>query len=111
MNNFTTFVTFLGIIGIPSIFTMTMWCIKKCKQFTQQLVVLAEAQQAQMRNQLISQYKFYMAQYHEQGWVDIEDIDDWENQYQKYHLLGANGVLDKKREQLLSLPNSGVKSA
>ena len=92
----------LTLIGIPSIFTVTMWCVNKCRTFSKQLKVLMDSQQAQMRNQLITQYKHYM----KQGWISLEDLDDWENQYQKYHLLGANGVLDTKRDQLLVLPNT-----
>ena len=97
-----TFVMWLGIFGIPSIFSMTMWCIKSCNKYTKQLKVLMESQQAQMRSHLLAQYKEYI----EQGWIDIEDLDDWENQYQKYHLLGANGVMDRKRDQILALPNN-----
>lgn len=101
-NNIISFVTILGILGIPSIFTMTTWCIKKCLDFSKQLKILAESQQAQMRSHLICQYKEYV----EAGWVSLDDLDDWENQYQKYHQLGKNGVLDTKREQLLMLPNT-----
>ena len=55
-----------------------------------------------MRSQLLNQYKIYI----NRGWIDLEDLDDWENQYQKYHMLGANGVLDSKRDALLKLPNT-----
>lgn len=101
-NNLLTIIGIFTAIGVPSIFAMTMWCINKCHEFTKRLKVLAESQQAQMRSQLLSQYKVYM----EQGWISLDDLDDWENQYQKYHLLGENGVLDTKREQLLMLPNT-----
>ena len=50
----------LGALGIPSIFAMTAWCIKSCIHYTKQLKVLAKAQQAQMRSQLLEQYHFYM---------------------------------------------------
>lgn len=63
-----------------------------------------ESQQAQMRSQLLNQYKIYI----NRGWIDLEDLDDWENQYQKYHMLGANGVLDSKRDALLKLPNAPI---
>lgn len=96
------FVLWLGILGIPSIFAMTMWCIRACIRFTKQLGVLMEAQQAQMRSLLIAQYKDFI----KQGWIEVDDLDAWENQYQKYHVLGVNGVLDQKRQQLLTLPNT-----
>lgn len=96
------FVSWLGILGIPSIFTMTVWCIRSCMHYTKQLKVLAKAQQAQMRSQLLEQYHHYM----DGGWISEEHMEDWENQYQAYHSLGENGVLDSRREALLKLPNS-----
>lgn len=105
-NNLLTIIGIFTAAGIPPIFSMTMWCVAQCRMFTKRLKVLAESQQAQMRSQLLAQYKAHM----DKGWISLEDLDDWENQYQKYHLLGENGVLDTKREQLLMLPNTkGIK--
>ena len=94
-------ITWLGALGIPSIFAMTVWCIKCCLQYTRQLKVLAKAQQAQMRSQLLELYHFYM----DDGWISEEHMEDWENQYQAYHSLGENGILDSRRAELLKLPN------
>ena len=104
------FITWMGMLGIPSIFAMTAWCIKRCVQYTKQLKVLAKAQQAQMRSQLLQQYHLYM----DAGWISEEHMEDWENQYQAYHSLGENGVLDSRRSELLKLesrnnfPNSAL---
>ena len=95
------FVSWLGILGIPSIFTMTIWCIKSCIHYTKQLKVLAKAQQAQMRSQLLEQYHKYM----KDGYISEEHMEDWENQYQAYHSLGENGILDSRRETLMKLPS------
>ena len=95
------FVSWLGILGIPSIFTMTIWCIKSCIQYTRQLKVLAKAQQAQMRSQLLEQYHSYI----KDGYISEEHMEDWENQYQAYHSLGENGILDSRRESLMKLPS------
>ena len=94
-------VAWLGALGIPSIFAMTSWCIKSCLLYTKQLKVLAKAQQAQMRSQLLELYHFYMGK----GWISEEHMEDWENQYQAYHSLGENGILDSRREELLKLPD------
>lgn len=94
-------ITWLGILGIPSIFSMTLWCIRICTHYTKQLKVLIKAQQAQMRSQLLEQYHFYT----DAGWISEEHMEDWENQYQAYHSLGENGILDSRREELLKLPN------
>ena len=95
------FVSWLGILGIPSIFTMTIWCIKSCIHYTKQLKVLAKAQQAQMRSQLLEQYHSYI----KDGYISEEHMEDWENQYQAYHSLGENGILDSRRETLMKLPS------
>lgn len=93
------FITCMGMLGIPSIFAMAAYCIKSCIHYTNQLKILAKAQQAQMRSQLLRQYHMYMSA----GWISEEHMEDWENQYQAYHSLGENGVLDSRREDLLKL--------
>lgn len=94
------FVTWLGIFGIPSIFSLTMWCVKSCKKYTKQLKILMQAQKAQMRAQLLKDYTFYMRQ----GYISQLELDEWENQYQAYHqLVGPNGILDDRRINLFKL--------
>lgn len=56
------FVAWLGILGIPSIFSMCVWCIRSCLHYAKQLKILIKAQQAQMRSQLIEQYHQYIDQ-------------------------------------------------
>ena len=102
MENLSKIVSIFGIIGIPSIFTIVMWCFSECRKYANQISILMKAQQAQMRNQLLEQYHRYI----QQGYISEEEMEDWENQYQAYHSLGKNGVLDSRREKLLSLPNS-----
>lgn len=63
-----------------------------------------KSQQAQMRSQLLKDYSTYKAQ----GYITDLQLQDWENQYQAYHELGANGVLDSRRAELLNLPLKGV---
>lgn len=38
--------------------------------------------------------------------ASLEDRDDFENMYQRYHQLGSNGIMDNVREQFLELPVS-----
>ena len=42
---------------------------------------------------------------YDDGWISEEHMEDWENQYQAYHSLGENGILDSRRAELLKLPN------
>lgn len=94
------FSNWLGIIGLPSIFAMLCWVIKKVLQYTKQVKILMKAQQAQMRSQLLKDYYKYM----ERGFIYDSELDDFENQYQSYHALGQNGIMDKKRDKILQLP-------
>ncbi len=91
--------TWLGILGFPTIFTMCVWVLKRLKKDARQIKVLMTAQQAQMRSQLLKDYYTYT----NRGYVYESELEDWENQYQAYHSLGANGIMDNRRERLLKL--------
>lgn len=99
--DFNTIISWMGAIGIPTIFTMTAWCVKRCVGFSKRLKILMEAQQAQMRRDLLNDYHMYM----QQGWISDDDMQAWDNAWDKYHNLGVNGVLTARREELLKLPN------
>ena len=71
---FVKVVTLLGLFGIPSIFSISMWCFQQCKKFKKHLVILMQAQKAQMRSQLLTQYH----EYELNGWVSEDDLEDWE---------------------------------
>lgn len=94
-------VAWFGIFGIPTIFTMVTWCVTHVKKYNKNMKILMKAVQAQMRSNLLKQY--YLAK--DRGYITSDDLDDWENLYQSYHSLGSNGVLDKRREELLAMPN------
>lgn len=97
-----TIVAYLGVLGIPSIFAMTMYCIKECRKFTKQLTILHSAQKAQMRSQLLTQYYDIKTR----GFVWSDELDDWMNQYISYHeLVGENGVLDTRKTELMAMPS------
>lgn len=93
-------VAWLGCLGIPSIFAMTMYCIRECRKFTKQLTILHSAQKAQMRSQLLTQYY----EIKNRGFVWADELDDWVNQYIAYHeLVGENGVLDARKSELMQM--------
>lgn len=92
----------LALLGVPGIFTMVVFMFKTLMKAIQNVNILQKAQKAQMRSQLLRQYEEYMAQ----GYIEQIYLDDWLNQYDAYHhLVGANAVLDARREDLLHLPN------
>lgn len=94
--------SWLQVLGLPTIFALSCWCAKKCVQFSKNLNILQSAQKAQMRSQLLNQY------YHikERTFVYADELDDWMNQYQAYHeLVGVNGVLDSRKDELTHMPS------
>ena len=99
MTIITKIVSILGLLGIPSLFVMVRWCMSKVKQESQKMTILMEAQQAQMRSQLLKDYYTYT----KRGFVYDFELKDWENQYQAYHKLGANGIIDDRRSKLFDL--------
>lgn len=56
--------------------------------------------QAILRSQMISDYN----KYSEKGFAPVYARENFENMYQRYHNLGANGVMDDMREKFLNLP-------
>lgn len=95
-------VAWLGCLGIPPIFTLTVWCAKECRKFTRQLEILHSAQKAQMRSQLLAQYY----EIKNRGFVWADELDDFVNQYVAYHeLVGQNGVLDARKTELMQMPS------
>lgn len=89
----------LGLLGIPSIFTLIVFISKRVKEDTKQIKILMAAQQAQMRSQLLKDYYHYK----NRGFIYEAELKDWLNQYEAYHSLGANGIMDKRKETLLNL--------
>ena len=81
---------------------MCLFLLKTIISAIKDVTILQKAQKAQMRSQMLRQYDEYMAQ----GYIEQIYLDDWLNQYDAYHhLVGANAVLDARREDLIHLPN------
>lgn len=89
----------LAILGFPSLFVLVSVTVKRMKKYSEQIKILMESQQAQMRSQLLKDYYTYRRR----GFVYESELEDWENLYKNYHSLGANGIMDKRRETLMSL--------
>lgn len=90
------------ILGTPTIFALSAWCVKRCMGFTKSLKILHAAQKAQMRSQLLEQY--YIIK--ERGWVWDNELTEWTNQYNAYHqLVGENAILDARKDELVHFPS------
>lgn len=92
-------ISLLGLLGFPTIFAMVLWLVNKIKKDANQIKILMAAQQAQMRSQLLKDYYTYT----NRGYVYESELEDWMSQYNAYHSLGANGILDNRKDRLLQL--------
>lgn len=73
---------------------------KSMEMITHRFESLEAAMQSMLRRKLRELYlSCTKAKY-----ASLEDRDDFENMYQRYHMLGSNGVMDNVREQFLELP-------
>lgn len=66
----------------------------------QKFKLLEAAMQSLLRRELREMYALCARQ----GFATMEDKDDFEMMYQRYHSLGSNGVMDNVRKQFFLLP-------
>ena len=99
MDEVRNIVNTMALVGIPSIFACFVWLSKKMLMFGKQLRILMDAQQKQMRRDLTQDYHQYMSQ----GFITDKDLELYEAEYHAYHELGANGVIDYQRNDLIRL--------
>ena len=103
MEELRVIVNVLALIGIPSLFTCSVYFAKACVKFSKKIDILMNAQQKQMRRELTMDYHKYM----DAGMIDDDDLDMWEQSYQAYHALGENGIMDSRRKDLIHLNAHG----
>lgn len=95
----------MSVVGIPTLFACMCYFFKICYQFGKQMKILMNAQQKQMRRDLTQDYHKYM----DQGFIDDDDLDMWDQAYLAYHELGQNGIMDSRRADLIALNGKGKK--
>lgn len=99
MEELRNVINIMALVGIPSLFAISGWFVKACYRFSKKIDVLMNAVQKQMRRELTQDYHKYIAQ----GFIDDDDLDLWLANFDAYHSLGANGVIDSRREDLIKL--------
>ncbi len=97
-NILITVLTSSGILGI-----FTQFLLNRLKASEQKQNALELGVQALLRDRLIYQYEKYKAK----GYAPIYAKENFENLYEQYHRLGANGVMDSIHEEFKNLPASG----
>lgn len=94
----------MAIIGFPTLFACIVGVARMLVKFGQQMRILMDAQQKQMRRDLTQDYHEYMTA----GYISDDDLDLWEAGYQAYHKLNQNGIMDSRREDLIKLNSKAV---
>ena len=99
----------LTLIGVPAIISGFVVAIgialynkwkNKRDNTREERVLLRLGVQALLRNELLSQYEFYM----KQKWISIDNKANYDNMYKRYHSLGQNGVMGHCYEEIMELP-------
>ena len=90
---------FLAILGVPTVFAIVVAILQKMGKFETKIKILMNSQQAQMRSQLLKDYYTYKRR----GFIYEAELSDWMSQYDAYHSLGANGIMDRRKDALLDL--------
>lgn len=84
----------LTLLGVPTIVATVLIYMRN------QVRGVRLGVQALLRAQLIADWN----RYSEKGYAPIYARENFENVYQQYHNLGANGVMDDIRSKFLALP-------
>ena len=98
MDTFKLILTILSATGILSLATAEV--IRRIKRERQHDEATEKGLQALLRDRLIYQYD----KYSDKGFAPIYARENFENLYQQYHNLGANGVMDDIYHKFMQLP-------
>ncbi len=90
----------ISILGVPSVATILVWFYRIIKKSNSQYTALKLGLQAMLRSQMINDYNYWS----EKGYAPIYARENFENCWQQYHSLGANGVMDDIHEKFMALP-------
>ena len=95
----------MALVGVPTLFGCATYFVKACIKFSHKIDILMGAVQKQMRRDLTLDYHKYM----DAGYIEDDDLDMWVAQYNSYHELGTNGVMDSRKADLVQLNGQRAK--
>lgn len=101
-----TVITVLQFLGIPAIFSAAIIAVatnfaKRIKENDDETQAVKSGVQALLRAQMISEYN----KAKDRGYAPIYAKDNFQNMWDNYHNLGANGVMDAIKDEYLAMPN------
>ena len=88
------------LFGSGLLITILTAVWRKIKQNEKKTESVQLGVQALLRDRLYSTY----LKYAEKGYAPIYARENFENMYQQYHTLGANGVMDDVYKKFMALP-------
>ena len=91
----------LCLLGIPSIIVGMLGFVKV---WIKQMRAVKLGLQAILRDRLLQAYHFYKLQ----GWASYDDKSNVKNLYDQYEALGPNGIMQRKHDAFLDLPEEPI---
>lgn len=91
----------LCLLGIPSIIVGMLGFVKV---WIKQMRAVKLGLQAILRDRLLQAYHYYK----EQGYASYDEKQNVLNLYTQYEALGPNGIMQRKHEAFLALPEEPV---
>ena len=101
METVRNILSFLGLVGVPSLGAIIGWLAKTIRTQKKAQDALKKGVQAILRSQMITNYNRW---YVEKGYAPIWAKDNFENLWIQYEALGENGVMKKIHDEFVSLP-------
>lgn len=88
------------LFGSGILLTGGKYIVKRMSKTEAKTEAVCLGVQALLRDRLIQTYNHY----NEKGYAPIYAKENFENMWQQYHSLGANGVMDEVHERFKKLP-------
>ena len=102
-----TTISILQLLGIPAIFSAAIIAVatnfaKRIKENDTETQAVKSGVQALLRAQMISEYN----KAKDKGYAPIYAKENFQNMWDNYHNLGANGVMDAIKDEYLAMPTN-----
>ena len=88
----------LAVLGVPGLIASSLGFI--ILQF-KQIRAVKLGLQAILRDRLLQAYEFY----DHRGYANYDEKANVRNLYEQYETLGENGIMDRKHQKFLELPD------
>lgn len=96
----------LTVLGVPSLVVIWVsWLHGRIRKNDKETSAVKLGVQALLRAQMVSDYNCWS----ERGYAPIYARENFENCWEQYHSLGANGVMDDIHKKFMELPTKRQK--